>query len=156
MHSKPNDKCHRIERHQDVAWTGLLLTSLAIAGCSPAQSEPRIEYQGSTDTAAVLATVDGQPLTVSDLSEEVQARLKALEFQYLNQRHQLLDGAVRGLLAQRLLEEEAERQGISLNQLIGAMTDGDISVTQEDVATWYRRNRSRLRQSSGSGATSRF
>jgi protein-disulfide isomerase len=117
---------------------------LAIAGCSPAQSETTAEYQSSTDTTAVLATVDGQPLTVADLPAEVQSRLKALEFQYLSQRHQLLDGAVQGVLGQRLLEEEAERQGISLSQLIGTMTDGDISVTQEDVATWYQRNRSRL------------
>jgi protein-disulfide isomerase len=141
MHSNTNTPA--LQR-QAVMSAGIGLAALVSLACSSAQSEPRTESQGPSDTTGVLATVDGQPLTVSDLPEEVQARLKALEFQYLSQRHQLLDGAVQGLLAQRLLEEEAEKQGVSLNELVIGLTAEDISVTDEEIAAWYRRNRSRL------------
>ncbi|UCG86314.1 MAG: thioredoxin domain-containing protein [Gemmatimonadota bacterium] len=92
----------------------------------------------------MLATIDGDSVTVADLPEEVRARLRALEFQYRSERYQLLDAAVQALLGRRLLEEQADAEGIEWDELVAKQTDGNISVTEGDVADWYNRNRSRL------------
>lgn len=112
--------------------------------CSQAQSETQSTDISSPDTAAVLATIGGKPIKLSDLSDDAQSRLRALEFQYLSHRYQVLEAAVQAALSDRLLGEEADAQGISQSELIAAKTDGRIEVTQQDVETWYLRNRSRL------------
>jgi protein-disulfide isomerase len=122
----------------------IVLMPWTTAACSPAQSETQSTDTSSSDTAAVLATIGGQPIRASDLSDDAQARLRALEFQYLSHRYQLLEAAVQAALSDRLLGEEADAQGISQSELIAAKTDGRIEVTQQDVETWYLRNRSRL------------
>ena len=124
--------------------TMLAAISLAFAACSPAQSEPKPPQSAGPDSNMLLATVAGESIKVSDLAPEVQARLAALEFQHLSQRYQLLDGAVQGEVARRLLEQEASAQGVTTMELIANRTDGEISVTYQDVEDWYRRNRSRL------------
>ena len=135
---------HRLHLPTGAAWAALLACWTVTAACFPAQSEIRTSDQSATDTAQVLARLDGEPVTVSDLPDEVQARLKALEFQYLSERHQLLDAAVQGLLSRRLLQEQADAEGIELSELVASKTDGNVSVSDDDVAAWYRRNRSRL------------
>ncbi len=56
----------------------------------------------------------------------------------------MLESAVQAALSDRLLGEEADARGVTAAELIGAKTEGKVEVTQEDVATWYRSNRSRL------------
>lgn len=114
------------------------------AACSPAQSATQSADSSTSDTSAVLATIDGEPLTVADLSEQARTQLRSLEFQYLSRRHQVLESAVQAALSGRLLGEAADAQGISHADLIEAKTDGQVEVTQQDVETWYLRNRSRL------------
>ncbi|UCD24199.1 MAG: DsbA family protein [Gemmatimonadota bacterium] len=121
-----------------------LLLSLAVAACSSARSEPKPPQVSSNDSAVVLAVIAGESIAVSDLPAEVQARLAALEFQHQSQRYQLLDAAVQNELGRRLLEQEAEAQGLSTMELISQLTEDEITVTYQDVEDWYQRNRSRL------------
>ena len=77
--------------------------------------------------------VDGEPVTISDLPDQVQTRLKAMEFQYLSERHQLLDAAVQSVLTRRLLQEQADAEGIALSELVASKTDGNISVSDDAI-----------------------
>ena len=122
----------------------ILLISSTVAGCSPAQSEPKPPQVAGSDSTLVLASLGGESIAASDLPAEVQARLAALEFQHQSQRYQLLDAAVQGVLGRRLLEQEAESKGITASELIAEQTDGEIAVSYQDVEDWYQQNRSRL------------
>jgi predicted DsbA family dithiol-disulfide isomerase len=141
-----NVKTPRLSPHLAAGsgWAALLACWTVTAACAPAQSENTTAEQSDTGSAQVLAMVDGEPVTISDLPDQVQTRLKAMEFQYLSERHQLLDAAVQSVLTRRLLQEQADAEGIALSELVASKTDGNISVSDDDVAAWYRRNRSRL------------
>jgi protein-disulfide isomerase len=127
----------------------LLLTAWALAGCS--QADPVRKATSSetpevlaTETPEVLATIDGAPVTLSDLDELVGDRLAGMESQYRSQRHQLVDSAVKKIVTDRLLEKEAESRGISKEELIAAEIESKVDVTDQDVQTWYRTNQARL------------
>jgi len=122
----------------------ILAVSSTVAGCSPAQSEPKPPQAAGSDSALVLASIAGESIDVSDLPAEVRARLAALEFQHQSQRYQLLDAAVQSFLGRRLLEQEAESNGITASELVAEKTGEEITVTYQDVEDWYGRNRSRL------------
>jgi len=122
----------------------VLVIPWTTAACSPAQSATQSTDSSTSDTTSVLATIDGEPLTVADLSDEARTQLRALEFQYLSRRYQVLESAVQAALSHRLLGEVADAQGISHADLIDAKTDGHVEVTPQDVETWYMQNRSRL------------
>lgn len=145
MRRNANDSPQRLPVPASPVWAAFLACWTATAACSPTQSEAVVQQeQHSPDTVQVLATVEGEPLTLADLPENVQSRLRAMEFQYRSERHQLLEAAVQSVLSQRLLQEEADEQGVALSELVSGRTDGNVSVSDGDVAAWYGRNRSRL------------
>jgi predicted DsbA family dithiol-disulfide isomerase len=101
-------------------------------------------YAGGDAAAEVLASIDGNEVTLADLDEQVRDQLARMDYQYRSQRAQLLEAAVESVVQDRLLTEAAAEQGVSLEEIVAAETEGKIEVTDAEIEDWYRRNSSRL------------
>ncbi len=123
---------------------GVVILCAALAGCgSPESKAYGATFQASIDDQT-LAVVGNDTIRVTDLSDDVASRLGALEFQYASQRYEALNGAVRDLVSRRLLDKAASERGTTVEAMMLDLTDGRVSVDDEDVADWFRRNRSRV------------
>ncbi len=92
----------------------------------------------------VLATIEGEPVTLSELEELIGDRLAQMEFQYLSQRHQLVQAGLQEHISERLAEEEAAARGITREELMTTEVESKVKVTENDVAVWYRENQDRV------------
>lgn len=109
-----------------------LLTGSGLAACD--REEPR-----------VLATIDGVPVYVSEVEEDVGEELVRLDYRYRRQRQQLIESALERLVRGRLLEEEALMRGMTTAELIAATTTEALQISEQEVSDWYQRNRGALR-----------
>ena len=90
----------------------------------------------------VLATVNGQPLTAAELSEESKGELLNVQRQAYEVRRNALEAAI----AQRLLELEARRLAVSVDELIEThVTSRMEPITEDDARRFYEGIRSRRR-----------
>ncbi len=117
-----------------------LATSALVTGCQGQTSRT----VASSDEE-ILATVDGQPVRISDLRERIGPQLDQLEIQYRQRRAELLQEALEQHLEDRLLREEATARGMSIGELLEAEAGAPGEVTEAEVAEWYEQNRARLR-----------
>lgn len=127
-------------------WTlGLVFSVLALGGCSEADSAAG-ENAGvaDVDQDKVLATVDGFPITMGDLGEELSDQLLELDYGYRNRRYELIEAALDRAVRDRLLAVEAEARGISVRDLVAAEGGDAVEVTEEEVSTWYDQNQAAL------------
>ncbi|UCC48129.1 MAG: hypothetical protein JSV41_11725, partial [Gemmatimonadota bacterium] len=115
-----------------VTWSLIcLLVGGELAACN--REEPR-----------VLATIDGVPVYLSEVEEDVGEELVRLDYRFQRQRHQLIESALERLVRERLLEEEAAMRGMSTGELIAATTSEALQISEQEVADWYERNRAAL------------
>ena len=129
----------------------LLLVAAVVIGCSGSGAISGSGAAGGRQAAGDLsqstqpvASIDGETLTEADLDEMAGDQLALMEFQYLSERQRLIEAAVQDLVRSRLLDEEAEARGITREELIVAETQGEVDVTQEDIAAFYQQNQSRF------------
>jgi protein-disulfide isomerase len=125
--------------------------ALMIAACGTGQdgngSSTASADQGSGDGDAaveVLASIDGNEITLADLDEQVREQLSRMEYQYRAQRSQVLEAAIEEVIQDRLLTEAAAARGVSLEEIVAAETEGKVEVSDAEVEDWHRRNSSRL------------
>ncbi len=130
---------------------GLALTVSGIstwAGCS---SEPVSRAAAPAPTPApplpdnpeILATIDGDPVTLDDFEDGVRAQLASFEAQYLRQRQTLIYQTVQQTVFDRLVEKEAARRGMDKDKLLEEI-NSNVQVTEADVKAWYDENRNRV------------
>ncbi len=129
-----DDTSFREARGAPARWLVLAAATVWLAGCG---TQPAAETR-------TLATIDGEPVTMADVEELAGDELDQLDFQYRAQRHQLIEAALEQVVRDRLLDAEAEAQGISRDELIAAETGDSVQVSEEDVAAWYERNAAAL------------
>ena len=99
-----------------------------------------------------LAVVNGVEVTEADVRDIAETELKALETKRLqfeastkSEEHGILETALDGLIADRLLTAEAEKRGVSVDELIsGAVATTKVPPTEQEVTNLYNANRSRL------------
>ena len=125
-----------------------VLACAVLAGCTSEATTSRTSGVAGTPNAsgddATLATLSGTPVTLLDLRERVGERLDQLDNQYQQRRHELIEQTLKQVLDDRLLEEEAEARGLSVDELIAAEVEGKSEVTDEEVTVWYEQNEERL------------
>jgi protein-disulfide isomerase len=92
----------------------------------------------------VLAIVDGKPISESDVVESAPADFKALERDYRQKRHDLLQTGLDRLVEQKLLAAEAKKRGSSEEEVLEGIAAKP--VTDADVDAFYTENQSRLRE----------
>lgn len=92
----------------------------------------------------VLATVDGDPITLQDLRARVGEQLDSLQVNYEKSRHQAIEGALQAEVLDRVLSAEAEKQGESVDELLTSEAGRDLAPTDSEVTAWYEANKARL------------
>jgi protein-disulfide isomerase len=92
--------------------------------------------------AELLAEVNGEPITTTEIERSLGTKLSKLEEQIYSLKRQELEAHI----AQRLLAQEAAKRGVSVTSLVDTEVTAKVGlVTEEEIETFYQANKSRLR-----------
>lgn len=112
---------------------------------SPNGGMPIAQAPGAaTSSQEVLAVVDGREVTLADLQDAIGDQLGQMDFQYLSQRHQVIDEAMRRHVRELLLEAEATDRGVSVEALLEEVLADKVDVSDDDVQFFYIQNQTQL------------
>jgi protein-disulfide isomerase len=129
------------------------LTLAGLAGCSDqnASAAPADQARGpaapaTTDAAIpeVLATIGDEQITMADIRARSGSDLDQLETRYLLANHKLVEATLRQILQERVIFDEAKKQGKSMEEMVTAEAGGSFEPTDIEVAAWYEENQSRV------------
>jgi protein-disulfide isomerase len=121
-----------------------LLTLLA--GCSGAGGKGAANASSSaaathSDRGAVLAVVDGRPITLGEVDDRAEARMVHVRQEEYEIRRDALDE----LIADRLVDAEANREGVSRQLLVQREVDDKIPTPDPaQIAVIYEHNKDRF------------
>ncbi len=126
----------------------LLACSAGVGGCSngpakaaqPAAAASAAEASG--EIPEVLATIGNEQVTMADVRARVGTELDQMDTRYRLARFNLVDKTLRQLMQERVVLEEARKQGKSLEEMISENGGGEPSDVE--IAAWYEANRSRV------------
>jgi protein-disulfide isomerase len=91
----------------------------------------------------VVATVQEQPISAEELTAAVRSELLRLEME----RYQVMKQKLDELIATRLMQLEADKRGVSLQQLEQEEINAKLApVSAEQVKVFYEANKNRIRQ----------
>jgi protein-disulfide isomerase len=93
----------------------------------------------------VLATVNGKPITETDVFTQSVAEFRALKEEYEKNLHDLLEAKLQQLIETRLLEAEAQAAGITSQQVLANIKPAE--VTDADVDAFFEENKARIPKS---------
>lgn len=96
---------------------------------------------GSSGKSAVLAEVNGKPVTTEDVEMALGMQLAQLEEQVYQLKRQRLES----LIAERLLAQEAARRSIQVQALLDTeVTAKAVPVTDKDIEDFYQANKAQI------------
>ncbi len=98
-----------------------------------------VETPKPAPTARPLALVAGEPVTEADVDTLVAPQLAELRQRTFQLRSQALDE----LIAQRLVEREAKRRGLSVAALVKLEVDDKVAPTEAEIRALYEANKAR-------------
>jgi protein-disulfide isomerase len=118
-----------------------LALAVAIAGASACQASRPVQPGAAAeakDSSAPVARIGTATITMGELDEQVGKDLARIERKYLEQRSQMLQGALDALLRQRAFEKAARAKGIGVDELLGQDIVARIAEpTDREVGTLY-------------------
>ncbi len=125
--------------------SSVLMAVILVGGCTAtpsSEAQPAATSQPPAGRPAVLATVDGAPITEDDVRKSAGLEISRLEEQIYQLRKQQVDA----LVARRLLEAEAARRGQSVEALEQAEITGKVgAVTDAEIDAFIEANKTRIR-----------
>ncbi|HXG63479.1 MAG TPA: thioredoxin domain-containing protein [Blastocatellia bacterium] len=128
------------DRRQEVG-TDLFLTSLRAAADIKILSDNVAPPEKEADRARVLATVNGQPITLGDIEDAMRPLVFEAQEQTYNLRKQRLDARINDAL----IEYEARKRKMEVAALINAEVKPKIKqVTEEEAQKVYEQNKEKL------------
>jgi predicted DsbA family dithiol-disulfide isomerase len=99
------------------------------------------QSSGAAKSTETLATVGGQPVTEDDLLPSIASKLSALR----DLEYQMKKQALENLIDQRLLEAEAERNGISADKFLEQEVDAKVAApTDAELNAYYLAQKAEL------------
>ena len=99
--------------------------------CAQPSDRPATQQAGKTSAAAVVATIDGAPITVADLDEATRKTIEGLDAALAEARRKALREEANDLLIAR----EARRRGIGVGRLLDAEVRSKVThPTSAEVA----------------------
>lgn len=141
-------------RARRAATLGALALAALVQGCAgdrSASAQPRQPAGTPTSAPAsggdipeVLATIGDQRITVADLRPRIGEDLDKLESRYRRARHEAIDKALERVVQERLVANEASRQGKSEDEVLAAEAGGSLEPNDVEIAAWYQDNQARL------------
>jgi protein-disulfide isomerase len=135
-----------------IAIAACLSLGAVLAGCSdqkaaaaaPSKAATPASPNAGDDIPAVLAEVGSEKITLADVRSRVGDNLDQLEARYRQNRFALIDKTLQEILRDRVLGEEAKKQGKTIDQLVEAEIGGSVEPTETEISQWYLENRARL------------
>ncbi len=105
--------------------------------------EQGFSEEGSAKGRGIVAEVNGKVITVRELEEPLAERVDEMEREIFELKKKKLDE----LIGQQLLNEEAKKRGISVDELLTKEVSSKVpEVTDEEVAKFYQENKHRMVQ----------
>jgi protein-disulfide isomerase len=93
------------------------------------------------DDGEVVATVGGEKITRGELEKSLAADLERLD----RERHLLLEQGLQPLIERRVLQSEADRRGVAVEELLRTELQSRMqTVTDEQAKTFFEANSSRI------------
>jgi predicted DsbA family dithiol-disulfide isomerase len=120
-----------------------LALALGVGVSAPAPGQERARAPGTA-----VAVVAGKPIEAKEVDDLVRAQLMDLRAR----EHQLRSQALDALIAQALLEKEAEARGIPPEALHKAEVEDKALVTDADAKAYYETNKARFGSTSEADA----
>lgn len=109
------------------------------AGAGPAKSAAIL---ASSSPSEVVATIGSTQITEAELEKQLASQLIAVQLQ----RHEILENGLDNYIAQKVLQKEADAQGVSMPELLKTQVDDKLTEpTDQDVDAFYESNKARLR-----------
>lgn len=112
-----------------------LLVTFAAVCCAVSVFTPARAQVGES---TVVAVVDGRSITQKEVDDSVSAQLVPLQQQI----HALRKAALENLIVRAVLDGEATRRGVSVEELNRQLTAGEVSVPAGEVERSYVENAS--------------
>ena len=114
--------------------------------------QPLIAQEKSSSGAKTVAAIHGVTISEEELNRAAAPELEKLELQrlqseasFIRSRQQILESTLKRLVEDRLLDDEAARQGIKKSDLLAKEVDQKVKdPTPEEVNSFYEANKSRI------------
>ncbi|MGD8329493.1 MAG: thioredoxin domain-containing protein, partial [Acidobacteriota bacterium] len=142
---------HPASRSLSLALLVALVPALLLAGAcgsAPASSTGTTTsvQAPAPDTGAqdVLAVVNGEEVTLADLQDLVGDQLGQMDFNYRSQRHRVIDNAMRHYVRDQLIEAEAAKRDMTVDELTEEIGADQEAVSEDDVRMFYLQNQAQL------------
>ncbi len=136
-----------MDRRVALAASAALLVVLALGCKQPQQAAaPAADAPATAESLAVVAEIGGTPVTSGELDEwirddlfqrEVGGKAKAELFEF---RSDALDR----MIDERILEAEAGKGGVTVEELLTQQVKTGGAVSDEDVSAFYEQNKARM------------
>ena len=127
---------------------GVLALAVTLPACreGSATSNPPIRQQGSTtsDNPTLLATIGDEKITMENVRARNGDLLDELDAQYRQTRDKLIGSTLDTIIKERLLTDEAQKQGKSPADLVAAAITAAGEPSEVEIAAWYKDNQERI------------
>ena len=134
------------------AMRAITLASIALlvsVGCSPRDLVPSSIDAGPPTASkgeGIAVIIEGRAITISEVHEHMQDQfLEEFLRQSEERQFEMRESAVRDLVQETIIENEARKQGKTSQELFDEIANGFPEPTIEEVSDWYSKNQSRLR-----------
>lgn len=129
-----------------VLWCGLAVSASIPQSAAGQQSTSALQCTPSKGAKSAVeepvALVAGEPIYERDLDDAVASQILPLR----NQEYQIKSRALEELIRQRLVEAEAKKQGITVDQLYAKEVDSKIPTPSEgEIAAYYLALKSQIK-----------
>lgn len=132
---------HGITRRSVVA---VLLIASAACNKEATGTAPASTASAGSEFPSVLATIGDQKITMADIEAKSGAELAQIETQYRRGRSKIVGDALKAILYERVMEDEARKQGKSVDELVIAEAGGSIEPSEIEIGSWYTENQSKV------------
>ncbi len=122
---------------------GLLVLLLALGAALPACAQKKAESKpAASGSSNVLAVVNGKNITEADLQAAAADQFQALEREYQQKKHELIEAQLDQVVQDRLLEAEAAARGVTKEALLAEIKPAE--VTDAEVDAFYEQNKAQI------------
>lgn len=122
-----------------------LVITVVVAGYALKQASTGAQ---KTMDATVLAVVNGRKITRSEVDERAGSQLQSAE----NKLYQIRKTALNGIIGDALLEEEATKKGISVEELKKTLVPAQVQISDSQVEIAYSMQAKRFEKVEGNAA----